>query len=268
MMEAATSSVVDVSDDGHVRILTIDRPDKANAINGEVSTLIAQNLAAADADDSVRVVIITGSAGRFFSAGADVGAMQRGESVLPAAPYEDFGLGGCTERTISKPIVAAVNGLALGGGFEIALAADLVVADPTAAFAFPESRVGIFPGAGGVHRLRMRLPETIATHLLLTGERLTADRAAHFGLVTTVSEPEESLAAALTIAAQITRNAPLGVRYTKQLLRELDTEGRSHREADAWTRSHQLRDRILASRDAEEGFAAFLEKREPQWSGT
>lgn len=267
MTDATTASAVRVTHAGPVTTLMIDRPQKANAINGEVSTVIAQSLAAADADDTVRVVIITGASGRFFSAGADVAAMRDGDSVLPSAPYESYGLGGCTERTISKPVIAAVNGLALGGGFEMALAADLIVADPSAGFAFPETRVGIFPGAGGVHRLRMRLPEAVATNLLLTGERISAERAAHFGLVTAVSEPGESLTAARELAAQIVRNAPLGIQFTKQLLRELDENGRSHRENEAWMRSHQLRDRIFRSRDAEEGFAAFLEKREPLWSG-
>lgn len=264
----SSESTVLASQDGPVSILTINRPDKANAINGEVSTLIAQGLAAAEADDSVRVVIITGAEDRFFSAGADVAAMQRGEDVLPSSPYESFGLGGCTTRTISKPVIAAVNGRALGGGFEIALAADLVVADPGATFAFPESRVGIFPGAGGVHRLRARLPVSVATSVLLTGEQLSVERAAHFGLVTTIAEPGGSVAAALQVAAQIVKSAPLGIRFTKQLLRDLNDYGHSRHEADAWARSNELRDRILQSHDAREGFAAFAEKREPRWSGT
>ncbi|WP_167131233.1 enoyl-CoA hydratase-related protein [Paramicrobacterium chengjingii] len=260
-------SAVQVAHNGSTLTLTINRPRAGNAINSEVSTLIARTIDDADADPDVAVVVITGAGDRFFSAGADIAALKNDESVLPDPPYGNYGLAGCIERTISKPIIAAVGGMAFGGGFEIALAADIVIADPGARFAFPEVRVGIFPGAGGVHRLARRVPEVVAAHTLLTGDAIQAVDAHRFGLVSSLSEPGRCLAEAHRVAELIAQGSPLGVRYTKRLLRNLDDDGRSLNETDAWERSNALRDTILATADATEGFSAYLEKRAPRWSG-
>lgn len=267
MGSTAVDAAVQVAHEGSTLTLTINRPQVGNAITSGVSTLIARSIDDADKDPDIAVVVITGAGDRFFSAGADITALKNNESVLPAPPYESYGLAGCIERTISKPIIAAVNGMAFGGGFEIALAADIVIADPRARFAFPEVRVGIFPGAGGVHRLARRVPEAVAAHALLTGDAIHADDAHRLGLVSSLSDPGRCVDEAQRVADLIAQGAPLGVRFTKKLLRNLDDHGRSLNEADAWERSNALRDKILTSADAAEGFSAYLEKRSPEWSG-
>lgn len=252
---------------GHVLVLRINRPAALNAVNQSVSTGIAAGLLHAQDDPTVRAVVITGSGEKAFCAGADLKALDRGESLVPDDPeLASFGFAGCTERLIDLPVVAAVNGLAYGGGLEIALAADIIVADPRARFALPEVTRGIVPGAGGALRLPRQLPEKVAQWMLLTGEPIDAQRAYNLGLVSTLSENGSTLERAVEIAEVIARNAPLAVRATQQIYRE-PVGGLPARELGAWRINNEAVPRVQTSSDAREGARAFAERRPPVWEG-
>lgn len=259
-------AILATREDG-VLILTINRPLQANAINGEVSTGLAEQLSAAASDSSVKVVIVTGAGDRFFSAGADVDAMTAGEDVLPSPPFDDWGLGGVA-RTVPQPVIAAVNGIAFGGGFEIALNSDFIIAEEHARFACPEIKVGIFPGAGGVFRLQDALPRPVALDMLMTGRSMDAGEALAHGLLHAVVPKGQSLESAIALARTLCVRPPLGLRAIKQLFYGIDAAGRPVRTRDLWAENNRLRDSTLASNDAREGFQAFLEKRSPVWTGT
>jgi crotonobetainyl-CoA hydratase len=247
-----------------VLTITLDRP-KANAINVATSRALYAAFKQLQDDPALRVAIITGS-GRFFSAGWDLDAAAQGEAI--DADHGPGGFAGLTEFfSLGKPVIAAVNGLAFGGGFELALAADLIVAAEHAEFALPEVKLGMIPDSGGVLRLPRRLPRAIATELLLTGRRMSAQEAARWGLVNQVVPADALMQAAQALAASMVQNAPLALAAVKEVLHE--TEGKTVPDAYQALRSGRLSSysAMLTSDDAQEGPRAFGEKRVPRWSG-
>jgi crotonobetainyl-CoA hydratase len=250
--------------DGGVLTITLDRP-KANAINVATSKRLYAAFETLHTDPSLRVGIITGT-GRFFSAGWDLQSAVDGEAI--DANHGPGGFAGLTEFfDLSKPVIAAVNGLAMGGGFELALAADLIVASDTAQFALPEVRLGMVADSGGVLRVPRRLPRAVANELLLTGRRMDAQEARTWGLVNQVVTLEELMQCASSMARQIAECAPLSIGAVKEILRA--TESQSVVDAYRTLRSAALPTyrAMLSSADAVEGPRAFAEKRPPVWSG-
>lgn len=247
-----------------VLTITLDRP-KANAIDVATSQRLYAAFQRLQDDAALRVAIITGT-GRFFSAGWDLNAATGGEAI--DVVHSPGGFAGLTEFfTLDKPVIAAVNGLAMGGGFELALAADLMVAADTAEFALPEVRLGMLADSGGVLRLPRRLPRAIANEMLMTGRRMGAAEAAQWGLVNRVVPLAELMSAAQALAAQIVAAAPLPLAALKQVLRA--TESESVAQAFQTLRAGALPayTAMLASEDAKEGPRAFAGKRAPVWQG-
>jgi len=260
----AASNDVRIEIDGPVLIVTLDRP-KANAIDAPTSRALYNAFAELRSDDSLRVAVLTAAGDRFFSAGWDLKAAHAGEP--PDADHGPGGFAGITELFgLTKPIIAAVNGSAYGGGVEMMLAADLVVAAESAKFSFPEARIGVLPDAGGVVRLSSLLPRPLATELLLTGRPFTAADAHQWGLVNRVVPAARVLETAKELARQICESAPLSVTATLDIIEA--TQGLRDQDAFEVMR-HGLPTvaRVPASKDAEEGARAFIEKRAPQWQG-
>ncbi|MBS0254395.1 MAG: crotonobetainyl-CoA hydratase [Proteobacteria bacterium] len=250
--------------EGEVLVIQLDRP-KANAINVATSLELYAAFRRLDEDPALRVGVITGT-GRFFSAGWDLGAANEGEAA--DADHGPGGFAGLTEYfTLSKPVIAAVNGLAVGGGFELALAADLIVASTAARFWLPEVQLGILPDSGGLLRLPKCLPERLAREMILTGRRLEPAEALAHGLVSQVVEPEALMEAALGLARQIAAGAPLAIRAAREILRA--THGLDVAEGYRVMRSGAVPvyRAMLDSEDALEGPRAFAEGRAPQWRG-
>ena len=250
---------------GSTLVITLDRP-KANAIDVATSRALHAAFDRLRGDDDLRVGVVTGAGDRFFSAGWDLKAAAAGEAV--DADHGPGGFAGLTELfDLPKPVIAAVNGLALGGGFELALAADLVVAAEHAEFALPEAGLGIIADSGGVLRLPRLLPRVLANELLYTGERLPAAEAARWGLVNRVVPGGELRDAALDLAGRVAGSAPLAIAAIKEIGRA--TEGQGVEAGFATMRGGDLpRYRaMLASDDAAEGPRAFAEKRPPRWAG-
>lgn len=247
-----------------VLTITLDRP-KANAIDVATSRLLYAAFERLQNDPALRVAIITGT-GRFFSAGWDLHAASDGEAI--DVVHSAGGFAGLTEFfNLDKPVIAAVNGLAIGGGFELALAADLIVAADTAEFALPEVRLGMLADSGGILRLPRRLPPAIAREMLLTGRRMGADEAARWGLVNQVVAPGAVMGASRDLARHIVTAAPLAIAALKQVLRA--TETLSVLDGFRSLRSGTLDayQAMLRSGDALEGPRAFAEKRAPVWRG-
>ena len=195
---------------GHVLIVTINRPEARNAVNAAVHIGIGTALEEAENDPEIRVVVITGAGDKSFCAGADLVALSRGESLYPDDPAQQaWGFAGMVSHPISKPIIAAVNGFAFGGGCEIALMSDIIVAADHAQFGLPEVKVGLFAAAGGAFRLAQQLPKKLAMEYMLTGDPIAAARAAEFGLVNHVVPLADLLPTALALADKIAANAPL-----------------------------------------------------------
>lgn len=250
---------------GQSLIITLDRP-KANAIDVATSLEIYQAVTLLESDADLRAGIITGAGERFFSAGWDLSTAKAGE-----AADADFGPGGFAGITEffdrAKPLIAAVNGLAIGGGFELALACDLIIAADQAEFALPEARLGLVPDSGGMIRLPRVMPPVLALEIMLTGRRLSAAEAAEWGVVNKVVPASGLLAAAKDFGRVVAAAAPLSVASILEVLRT--TDGFGVAEAFAKMRSSKLKHypRIAASADAVEGVASFAEKREPHWKG-
>ncbi len=245
--------------------ITLDRP-KANAIDAATSRALGKAFAAFRDDPEARVAIITGGGDRFFSAGWDLKAAVAGDET--GADHGVGGFAGLTELfDLDKPVIAAVNGLAVGGGFELALAADFIVSAAHAEFFFPEVTLGIIPDAGGVLRLPRRLPRAIANEMLITGRRVMADDMAHRGLINSVVPGGYVMTEAREIAQRIVAAAPLAVRAVKQVVRM--TEGLDVEQGYALMRSGDIEayERMLDSEDRLEGPRAFAEKRKPVWKG-
>jgi len=248
---------------GRVLLITLNRPQAMNAINAEVSAIVGEALVRAEEDPGVRAVVLTGAGPRAFCAGADLKALSRGESVA-AAEHPGWGVAGYVRHPISKPTVAAVNGLALAGGLELVLASDLAVAADSATFGLPEVARGLFAAAGGVFRLPEQISRKIALQMIFTGEPIDASRALSLGLVNQVVPAGGALDAAMALAEKISRNAPLAIQASKRVATGL-TDGTLPAEADAWLGTDQEMRRIKASRDFKEGSSAFVEKRPPVW---
>ncbi|HXW39368.1 MAG TPA: crotonase/enoyl-CoA hydratase family protein [Acidimicrobiales bacterium] len=247
---------------GRVEILTINRPEARNAINGAVSREMAAALDELAEDDDCRVVVLTGAGDKAFSAGMDLKAFATGEAgdIMGA----NGGFAGLTQRTFDKPIIAAVNGHALAGGCEIVLACDLVVAVDGATFGIPEVKRGLFAGAGALIRLPKRVPTAIALELALTGEAITAQRAYDVGLVNRVVPAGRLMDEALALAEVIADNAPLAVRASKRIMKEAGELP----DAQGWEVNNARFTEVFSSKDAMEGAVAFTEKRKPNWTGT
>ncbi|MER5915856.1 crotonase/enoyl-CoA hydratase family protein [Streptomyces sp. NPDC001982] len=243
---------------GSVLTITIDRPAQKNAIDHEVAVQLAAAVDLLDADPELSVGVLTG-AGGVFSAGMDLKAFARGE--LPLLPGR--GLGGLTRAVVRKPLIAAVEGWALGGGFELVLSCDLIVAAEDARFGFPEVTRGLVAAEGGLVRLPRRLPYHVAVRVLLTGEPLTAAEGKEYGLIHELTPPGAALDGARELAGRVARNAPLALAAVKEVLRE--TQGLN--ESDAFRRQDELTSGLATSEDAQEGARAFTEKRAPVWHG-
>jgi enoyl-CoA hydratase len=243
---------------GPILVLMINRPHVRNALDRLLSEAIASALDELDDEPGLRVAILTGAGGN-FSSGMDLKAFGSGE--IPVV--EGRGLAGFAERPPRKPLIAAVEGYALAGGFEVALACDLIVASTAAVFGLPEVKRGLLAAGGGLIRLPSRIPYNIAMELSVTGAPLSAGRAAELGLVNRLTEPGEALEGAVELAGQIAANGPVAVAAAKEVLGFV--AGSSQEEA--WERQRPINTRIAASDDAQEGALAFVEKREPVWQG-
>jgi enoyl-CoA hydratase len=239
-------------------IITINRPDARNAINGAVAEGIAAALDELDSDPDLRVGIVTG-AGGYFSAGMDLKAFVTGETPYAA----DRGFAGITQRAARKPLIAAVEGFALAGGFEIALSCDLIVAARDARFGIPEVKRSLVAAAGALLRLPKRIPYHLAMELALTGEPIGAERACDIGVVNRLAEPGGALDTALELAAAMTKNAPLALIASKQIIQQT----MDWTEAEGWAKQGEISGPVFVSEDAREGATAFAEKREPVWRG-
>ncbi|AIU74325.1 MAG: crotonobetainyl-CoA hydratase [Hafnia sp.] len=258
-------SELHIKRNGYILEITLDRP-KANAIDAKTSFAMGEAFIAFRDDPELRVAIITGAGERFFSAGWDLKAAAEGE-----APDADFGPGGFAGLTelfnLDKPVIAAVNGYAFGGGFELALAADMIICSRNASFSVPEAKLGIVPDSGGMLRLPKILPPAIAMEMMMTGRSMDAEEALRWGVVNAVVESEQLMPHARELAAQIAANAPLAVAAIKEIYRE--TSELAVEEGYRHARSGKLKHypSVLHSEDALEGPTAFAEKREPVWKG-
>ena len=247
-----------------VLTITLDRP-KANAINVATSQALYAAFAQLEADPALRAAIITGT-GRFFSAGWDLHAANEGEAIN--ANHGPGGFAGLTEFfQRSKPVIAAVNGLAMGGGFELALAADMIVAAQEAEFALTEVRLGMIADSGGVLRLPRRLPRAIAAELMLTGRRMGAQEALGWGLVNQVVASDQLMPCAQVLAQQVVDAAPLAISALLQVLRETEMQPLPAAYQTLRSGALPVYQAMLASSDAREGPLAFAERRKPVWTG-
>lgn len=253
---------VQIQKNGMVMEITLDRP-KANAIDTQTSRKLAEAFISFRDDPSLRVAIITGSGEKFFSAGWDLKAEEAVD-----ANHGPGGFAGLTELfDLDKPVIAAVNGMAVGGGFELALACDLIVAAEDAEFFLPEVSLGIIPDSGGVLRLPKRLPSAVAREMLFTGRRLGTEEAKHFGLVNYVVPKSELMDYTRNLASEIADSAPLAIKAIKKILEHTETIGVE--EGFKLMRSGQISQytEMLRSEDIFEGKSAFEERRKPIWSG-
>jgi enoyl-CoA hydratase len=245
---------------GPFTVVTINRPEARNAINGEVAQGIEEAIDQIEADDSVWVGILTGTP-PVFSAGADLKEINAGNAAN--LQTERGGFAGIVQRERTKPIIAAVDGPALAGGTEIVLACDLVVASTTATFGIPEVKRSLVAGAGGLFRLGRKLPFNLAMELALTGDPITAEVAHHHGLVNRLVEPGEALDAAVALAEQVCANAPVAVRASRRVVLEA-----THAPDEVgWKMSAEGMAEAVRSEDFREGLTAFIEKRPPRWTG-
>jgi enoyl-CoA hydratase/carnithine racemase len=253
---AEDAILTDVSDG--VAIITINRPQARNAVNGAVARGIAAAVEEFDARADVSVLVLTGAGGT-FSAGMDLKGFLTGDS--PIAPGRGFG--GIAERPAVKPMIAAVEGYALAGGFELVLSCDLVVASEEARFGLPEVRRGLVAGAGGLLRLPARIPYHLAMEIALTGEHFPAARLAEAGLVNKLVPAGEALRAAVELAGKVALGAPLALAASKRVI----VESADWPSNEAFARQGEIIAPVFRSKDAMEGAAAFAEKRPPAWRG-
>lgn len=249
---------VRIQRDHSTLLITIDRPQARNSVNAAVAAGLTAALDELEADATLRVAVLTGAKGT-FSTGMDLKAALKGES--PAVPGRGFG--GLTEAETTKPLIAAVEGYALGGGFELALSCDLIVAAENATFGLPEVKRGLIAAGGGVIRLPKRIPYHLAMEFLLTGEPVTGRRAAELGLVNRVTAPGEAVAVALEFAERLALGAPLALAAVKDVVRTADGVP----EVDVFPVQHKVMGTLMASADAREGMTAFVERRPPRWTG-
>lgn len=247
-----------------VFILTLNRPEKRNALNSELWAEIAQAIDEFDADDDSRVLIVTNN-GPCFCAGSDLKAIDAG-TYHPPAGHEDDGFATITGHYISKPVIAAVEGLCMGGGAEILLACDIGVISRDCIIGYPEVKRGLVAGGGAaLLRQAQAIPVKFALELLLTGENIDAETAVHWGLANHIAEPGKTLEKALEIAGKIAANAPVAVRLTKRTVYETMNQGWLKEGNPGWTAAMAADMGIKETEDAKEGANAFSEKRTPTW---
>jgi enoyl-CoA hydratase len=244
-------------DDG-IAVVTINRPEARNAVNGAVARGIAGAVEELDSSSDVRVLVLTGAGGS-FCAGMDLKGFLAGD--VPSAAGRGFG--GIVERPPLKPVIAAVEGYALAGGFELALACDLIVASEAAKFGLPEVRRGLVAGAGGLLRLPRRIPYHLAMEIALTGEHYPAERLHAAGLVSRLVPAGQALAAARELAARVALGAPLALAATKRVI----AQSADWQSSEAFARQGEIIGPVFTSADAMEGAIAFAEKRAPAWRG-
>ncbi len=247
---------------GDVMVITLNRPEARNAVNSALSTAVGDALQEAQDDPDVRAVVITG-AGESFCAGADLKAISRRENLFHP-DHSEWGFAGYVHHYIDKPTIAAVNGTALGGGSELALASDLVVAEERAKFGLPEVKRGLIAAAGGVFRIVDHLPRKVAMELILTGEPMSSADALKWGLINQVVPDGTAVDAALALAERITVNAPLAVWASKRVAMGVDDDVITGDEP-GWGRTMREIGTLIRSEDAREGPLAFAEKRQPVW---
>jgi enoyl-CoA hydratase/carnithine racemase len=252
---------VQLSRQGRVAIVVMDRPEARNAMNSELSAQLAETYDALEADDDVWAVVVTGAGDRAFCAGADLKEVVSHANAGTERPARRGGFGGLTERNFPKPVIAAVNGFALGGGFELCMACDLIVAEEHATFGLPEVKRGIYAGARGLVRIGQRLPMSVALEVVMTGEPLSARRAYQIGLVNRVVPSGEGVRSSVELANVICQAAPLSVRMSKRVVRATFAQG----EEEALELQNQLGAGLRDTEDWQEGPRAFVEKRAPRW---
>jgi enoyl-CoA hydratase len=243
---------------GRVLLITINRPDQRNAVNAAVAAGMGAALDELDADDGLSVAIVTG-AGKGFCAGMDLKAFVAGDR--PFIPGRGFA--GITQRSADKPLIAAIEGFAVAGGLEVALACDLIVASRGARLGIPEVKRGLVAAGGGLLRLPRALPRNVAMEMALTGDPLEAERAHELGLVNRIAEPGEALPVALELAETIAANGPLALAATKRIM----VQAADWPDSEFFDRQAPIREAVFNSEDAREGATAFAERRDPVWKG-
>ena len=241
-----------------VLIITLNRPEVRNAVNAALAEGVGKALDELDDDGELALGILTGTGG-FFSAGMDLGAFVKGESPY----YGDRGFAGITQRASRKPLIAAIEGFAVAGGFEVALSCDLIVAAEGAKLGIPESKRSLVAAGGALLRLPRRMPYHAVMELALTGDTLPAERFHEFGVVNRLAAPGSALDVALELASEIRKNGPLALMAAKQILQEQWDWSSS----EMWEKQGAITGPVMTSEDAKEGASAFKEKREPRWQG-
>jgi len=243
---------------GNVLLITLNRPEVRNSVNAALAAGVAGALEELDGDGELSVGVLTGTGG-FFSAGMDLGAFVKGESPW----FGDRGFAGIAQRASRKPLIAAIEGFAVAGGLEIALACDLLVAAKGAKLGIPEAKRSLVAAGGALLRLPRRMPYHIVMELALTGDTLPAERFYDFGVVNRLAEPGAAVDVALELAAAIAKNGPLALVASKQILQEQFDWST----AEMWEKQGAISGSVFASEDAKEGANAFKEKRDAVWKG-
>ena len=243
---------------GNVLVITLNRPDARNAVNGALANGMAEALDTLDGDDELSVGVITG-AGKGFCSGMDLKAFVSGDA--PFHPVRGFA--GIVQKPADKPLIAAVEGFAVAGGFEIALACDLLVAAKGARLGVPEAKRSLVAAGGALLRLPRKLPGNLAMELALTGDPIDTERGAELGLVNRVVEPGGALDGALELAGAIAKNGPLALAATKKIL----VQSADWTDEEFWQKQMEIAGPVMGSEDAREGATAFAEKRDPVWKG-
>ena len=243
---------------GNVLLITLNRPEVRNAVNAALAAGVAGALDELDADEDLAVGVLTG-AGGYFSAGMDLGAFVKGESPW----FGDRGFAGIAQRSSRKPLIAAIEGFAVAGGMEIALACDLIVAAKGAKLGIPEAKRSLVAAGGALLRLPRRMPYHVVMELALTGDTQPAERFHHFGVVNALAEPGAAVEVALELADRLAKNGPLALAASKRILQEqFDWSSEA-----MWEKQGAISGPVFASEDAKEGANAFKEKRDPVWRG-
>lgn len=255
----SAEELVKVEQTGGVLLVTINRPDARNAINYDCAKQMASAFERLDADPALHIGVLTG-AGRGFSSGMDLKDFAKSR-IRPRVGNKGFA--GLNEGPPAKPLIAAVEGFAVAGGFEMVLACDLVVSANDAVFGLPEVKRGLVAGSGGLLRLPRRLPYPVAMELILTGDPMRAERAYQLGLINELTEPGKALEHALALAARISENGPLAVQTSKRIV----NEGLDWSQHEMFAKQAPMMKHIFESEDAREGALAFAEKRKPVWQG-